>query len=192
MNSPDMEAAFRDLTAAIDLGSSEPTPLDDTVQALLDHFLELLAAAGSIDLNDNDALSQRQALLTEKINRFISGSEKLAYDTEVIVQGGTIILMLDESEGGAEANFLDEDSQIYGRIGGLYVGPVPDESVFFGLKDKADSDEEWEDVPTIPFGLALVLDDPILSDGKGGAESIPEEVAICIPIHYSSLRLMKA
>ncbi len=191
MNSPDIEAAFRILTTELEIEIVEPTPLDTSVEALLDHFMELLAAAGPVDMHDVNALKNTRSLLTDRINRFFSHSEELTYETEVIVNGNTIVLMVDETEVEIEANFLDRDSKIYGRVGGLYVGAIPDECEFADPDDREDDSDDNYEVETIPFGLALVLDEATISDIYGRTEAIPENITICIPLNYPSLRLTK-
>lgn len=192
MNSPETDAAFRDMVANIDLDLSSTAEFDSAVKALLAHYFELLSTTPDADLADGKAVSERQGLLTDKINRFLSHSEEFTYDTEIAVGSGAIILTLDKSDDSVEASILDGTTQLQGRIGGLYIGGMPDESVLTDVEDRIESDDSYYEVCSNYYGLALVLDKPTLYSPEHEPESIPEEMTVCIPLSYSSTRLTKA
>lgn len=198
MDSPHTDEIFRRPVENVQLdqdGFHDLEPIDDIRELLVDNLSHHIARFDDLNLLDGDRLLDSLQVITALMNRDFRALTRLSPGDEIVATGETIFTITSSEIASAPAiRNLSDDILLYGTVQPLELHSIPDQQELDIIRRLNITHEQLEPVDLLrinPFGLMLKLADARLVDVNGREEEIPADVAVLLPLNYTTLHLKR-
>ena len=202
MEHPDIEAIFTDLTRDLPvptdssdlryfLDDEHTESIDHIKDALVGSLLDQLVAINhcSDEPDENSASTQR--LITLCVNKDFLHMDGLEIGNEVIATGESIFMLMDDDSNFDVLPIL-EGMKIVGTLDYVTVGSIPAIHTVPKIINQTETYlDEVNPIPTILYGVALLLEDAFFVSKEGDITYPPEDLTVTIPLNYDGLILRR-
>ena len=202
MEHPDIEAIFTDLTRDLPvptdssdlryfLDDEHTESIDHIKDALVNSLLDQLVTIDHYSDEPDDDPASTQELIALCVNKDFSHMEGLEIGDEIVAAGDSIFMLMDD-ENNFDALPILEGMKILGTLDFVVVGSIPAiHTVPMILSQTEVYLEDVNPLPTIPYGVALLLKDTLFVSKDGDTTFPPEGLTVIVPLNYDGLTLRR-
>ena len=202
MEHPDIEAIFTDLTRDLPvptdssdlryfLDDEHTESIDHIKDALVNSLLDQLVTIDHYSDEPDDDPASTQELIALCVNKDFTHMEGLEIGDEIVAAGDSIFMLMDD-ENNFDALPILKGMKIAGTLDFVVVGSIPAIHTVPEILNQTETYlEDVNPLPTIPYGVALLLKEAFFVSEEGDMTYPPEGLTVIVPLNYDGLTLRR-